>query len=180
MKYHEDCFIFNLINFFSLNMAFDDRVWKFKDTYANFKLCNNHISHATILIVRNQIPGRQFKRLKLQSGNLIFVVELKSIFLLLKNWKKKKNCESTMNFHYSQIIIINYFCNLYKIEELQVSMKIPFNLNRSFRLKIKSDRFHRFLNFAKYIMILNMMNLNSKLIWTYISEIIKFQTKFFS
>lgn len=70
-----------------------------------------------MLIVRNQIPGRQFKRLKLQSGNLIFVVELKSIFLLLKNCKKKKNCkhESTMNFHYSQIIIINYFCNLYKI-----------------------------------------------------------------
>lgn len=69
-----------------------------------------------------------------------------------------------MNFHYSQIIIINYFCNLYKIEELQVSMKIPFNLDRSFRLKIKSDRFHRFLNFVKYIMILNTINLNSKLI----------------
>lgn len=43
-------------------------------------------------------------------------------------------------------------------------MKIPFNLDRFFRLKIKSDRFHRFLNFVKYIMILNTMNLNSKLI----------------
>lgn len=50
-------------------------------------LISNFVTHftCTILIVRNQIPGRQFKRLKLQSGNLIFVVELKSIFLLLKN-----------------------------------------------------------------------------------------------
>lgn len=64
----------------------------------------------------------------MQSGNLGNWIKINFLAVKKLEKKKKKNCEheSTINFQYSQIIII---INIKLM--LHVSMKIPFNLHKS-------------------------------------------------